>query len=899
MRDLGDLWRKCHDGTIPLGQWGYERKLTIDDVIYYDDSILDVSHIKGVMYGAFAIGNAMSKEINVKVIPHTDYSINSKAVIKLEMRVYTINEERSEWAMFGEYLVDNAELNAGVWSITGYDYINYLDEEYKRAGFTEKSWPTSSSVVIKEIAKYMGVEVDSSSPIDESIFIDNPDTITIRDTLGYIASLHGGNFHISDDNKLKLVIPRFSEPVGIVNESNSSNIITGESIRFDSVEMSFGDEIDDKFISGDGKNVLKVFNPWATKYSTDKILNILSDYVHHSYEITSTDIDPAVEIGDTILVNGKQVILNQAQYSLRMFVNITNPSKVDEEMSNSGISRRSSNVAPQASFNMLWDTNIDKIEVGTKEIEIAAVEVDMASAGSGQGQLLINLLSDSDTEAIIKVYDNDTQELYSPINVRIYRGNNNIGIPLPYVGKGFNIHTLSVSIQSRSGKFYIQPRNVIYDVEILGAELSKLGLITEDISIRQPNLAISPTDIYLIGYGEEGVVSVYRAPYILGRKYRDTDFNLLWELQGLTNVKNLLIEFNGIFELLEGRDIYSLITQDKPWIFWIDEHDSLWGQYGDEPSTRQILAEGVIQASAIRGWNAKGHEDDMGLILSYIKYDGVVAYRQLLGLNDILNGDNVNWNQESILTEAGNNNNNVYVNRLADYRVSFSVSGIDKIFISDRLYIGQASPIEYVNFNNEIDDWMTIIGVIPKGDLPYNLQPEWSTEDGKTFKLKAPYKWNIRGDSKKAFNIVDNGSTQNVESIYVDTEDPYTLIIEMDGVVTMGTLIISLNPEHILGQHPNGTDIEVNQDILVYEVVLNNKETIEFNLSIDSDLDIYQKRTLLLNNDEVVNIDLSISKPEIDVIQVEKIYLNKDETVIFNLDMELDLEVFTYKEINP
>lgn len=64
MRDLGSLWRSCHDGTIPLGQWGYERKLTIDDVIYYDDSILDVSHIKGVMYNAFAIGNAMSKEIN-------------------------------------------------------------------------------------------------------------------------------------------------------------------------------------------------------------------------------------------------------------------------------------------------------------------------------------------------------------------------------------------------------------------------------------------------------------------------------------------------------------------------------------------------------------------------------------------------------------------------------------------------------------------------------------------------------------------------------------------------------------------------------------------------------------------------------------------------------------------
>lgn len=271
MRDLGSLWRKCHDGTIPLGQWGYERKLTIDDVIYYDDSILDVNHIKGVMYNAFAIGNAMSKEINVKVAPHADYSINSNAVIKLEMRVYTIDDERSEWAMFGEYLVDNAELHAGVWTITGYDHMNYLDEEYKEAEFTEKSWPASSSVVIEEIADYMGIEVDGNSPIDNSIFIGNPDTMTMRDTLGNIASLHGGNFHISDDNKLRLVIPRFSEPVGIVNESNSSDIVTGESIRFDSVEMKFGDEIDDKFISGNGKNVLKIFNPWATKYSTSTL----------------------------------------------------------------------------------------------------------------------------------------------------------------------------------------------------------------------------------------------------------------------------------------------------------------------------------------------------------------------------------------------------------------------------------------------------------------------------------------------------------------------------------------------------------------------------------------------------------------------------------------------------
>jgi hypothetical protein len=120
-------------------------------------------------------------------------------------------------------------------------------------------------------------------------------------------------------------------------------------------------------------------------------------------------------------------------------------------------------------------------------------------------------------------------------------------------------------------------------------------------------------------------------------------------------------------------------------LFWTDMEDVLWCQYGDETGTRVQLATNVLYISACRGWNSKTFTDqDMGLIIAYVKYDGIIAYRTKTGKAV----NNPIWENEELLDEAEDGNSKVHVHRLNDYRIGFSVTGCNKHFITKRTTIG-------------------------------------------------------------------------------------------------------------------------------------------------------------------------------------------------------------------
>ena len=89
---------------------------------------------------------------------------------------------------------------------------------------------------------------------------------------------------------------------------------------------------------------------------------------------------------------------------------------------------------------------------------------------------------------------------------------------------------------------------------------------------------------------------------------------------------SVAIAFNGYWERF--RKLWRLITNEKPWLFWVDGNNVLWRQHWDDVSTKMQLDTGVVRVRAIRAWkNVNMPDKDQGIVVGYIKTDGTVWYR--------------------------------------------------------------------------------------------------------------------------------------------------------------------------------------------------------------------------------------------------------------------------------
>lgn len=90
---------------------------------------------------------------------------------------------------------------------------------------------------------------------------------------------------------------------------------------------------------------------------------------------------------------------------------------------------------------------------------------------------------------------------------------------------------------------------------------------------------------------------------------------------------DVAITFDGHWQR-GSLDKLVLITDELPYIFWVDADNALYEQVWDIDSTRQLLATEVIKVKSIRAWkNVNFPNLDHGLVVAYIKTDGKVYYR--------------------------------------------------------------------------------------------------------------------------------------------------------------------------------------------------------------------------------------------------------------------------------
>ena len=164
----------------------------------------------GGLFESVGIGHSISRQISAQFVPVGE--IPRMAEIRPYVRV-RLDEHVSEWIPKGVFYIDTREADeaSGTLTIHGYDaMLLYGGEPYLLEGDVG-SWPRSAALVVADIAGRMGLELDPRTVIDPDVAVSFPNDWTLRETLGYIAAAHCGNWTITDAGKLRLV-PLWSIP---------------------------------------------------------------------------------------------------------------------------------------------------------------------------------------------------------------------------------------------------------------------------------------------------------------------------------------------------------------------------------------------------------------------------------------------------------------------------------------------------------------------------------------------------------------------------------------------------------------------------------------------------------------------------------------------------------------
>lgn len=209
-----------------------ETKVVVDGFEYFEDSLISVKTYGSVFSGSTpSVGSCLSREIDlVMKIPDVDPS--RMASIKPYMRLVS-GTQHSEWIQKGQFYIDTRDYDDeyGRLTIHGYDDILKLEDDYPSS---EMAWPASDISVVEEIAATIGVPIDARtrSAMYRRYTVQLPAAYSMRETLGFIAAMYGGNFIMSDVGELLLVqlhgIPK--ETYYLINEADYRITLSGDRI---------------------------------------------------------------------------------------------------------------------------------------------------------------------------------------------------------------------------------------------------------------------------------------------------------------------------------------------------------------------------------------------------------------------------------------------------------------------------------------------------------------------------------------------------------------------------------------------------------------------------------------------------------------------------------------------
>jgi hypothetical protein len=454
---------------------------------------------------------------------------------------------------------------------------------------------------------------------------------------------------------------------------------------------------------------------------------------------------------------------------------------------------------------LLYDYNTGPMEFGIHEQIIGNITFYVNQQVDVEGHFLMTYTASEASHLILRFYDTTVEELFSPCEFDIIEGGGGtIGIPHAYLERLQGVHSLVVTAQCTSGRVAIDTRALFFSIDAGNyvEPLDDLTMDVRDISIRQLQEQNGPDQIWAIGI-EDGELLVAHRDYDEKATKRPE-----WtSVTDLGKAVDAAIEFNGYWTRRASEEVYTLVTKDQPWYFWITEDGVLHAQEGEDETTLTELDTGVSSVHACRGFKSEVKlAQDQGLVVLYTK-DGHVWYRQYKYFSDI---GITKWEKAYEVDSSLLDADQCSIARLNDYRMAVvihSESAGTKIYITDRTYVMQAVPREKIDLP---DTAVPESCLYPPGtDLTVSVLKQTQSEDGLTYSVTYNRLFQIgRGEdfSSSDFSFVCAPEPENSYAVkaWNFTEDKdnrtSTLTVELTAAPVPSALKyeydISINPEN-------------------------------------------------------------------------------------------------------
>ena len=380
MRDLGYLWQSYQLEALLSRNWNYKMRVWINDVLYDSHNVYsDFKKDFKMFSDGFTIGSCPSGYFEFTARDQNAY-IPKNSEVRFEIK---ISGERgdTEWFPFGTYFIDNRAHGKSTITFQCYDRMllaeqNFWDAYIKVTGDTSAKAlrpEMKMSRAVDIICKALGTTLDSRSQIFNDTTIKVEADYTCREVLKAIAISNAGNFLMTDEDKLRLLVlandsggsiesrndflvltMSDSPQVLAVNPSNFSGDENGyleivgikdglssleypikasafeyyDSVQLQNLVMVFeegssatdeGDEEEgvNYYLSGkeDGVPSLEVTNVFATQQICDSVFEKIKGFEYRGFNANTVIMDPAIEIGDPVMLSNTFInVINCSWY---------------------------------------------------------------------------------------------------------------------------------------------------------------------------------------------------------------------------------------------------------------------------------------------------------------------------------------------------------------------------------------------------------------------------------------------------------------------------------------------------------------------------------------------------------------------------------------------------------
>lgn len=218
-----------------------EVRAVIAGTTYGQDKIVSAKSAAAVLKGNQLVGNCISAQLNLSL--REPGTIPRMAEIDVGVRLND-GTTQSGWLPKGTFYIDTRTQEDDVLKITAYDAMLKTEQSFTRSG-DQGEWPRTDISVVNEIAQRIGVSVDARTTalMSRGYLVQYPGIVledgtpkysadgglTMREVLGYIGVMYGGDWVISDAGELRLV------PFAIfpfINPLNTDNPALGEIVYF-------------------------------------------------------------------------------------------------------------------------------------------------------------------------------------------------------------------------------------------------------------------------------------------------------------------------------------------------------------------------------------------------------------------------------------------------------------------------------------------------------------------------------------------------------------------------------------------------------------------------------------------------------------------------------------------